>query len=162
MNAASRLGPTHTYLVQRGDSFWSICLKFYGTPKYCRELEQYNRMRWQQRHPNAGEEYVLHVGDVIELPGLEVLQQLARARLSSQQVQAGGPNGQPDRYVVQPGDTLSGIARRFLGSAGRWIEIYKLNRHILSDPNYLRPGMELRLPETQLSERPGQGGLQRR
>ncbi len=160
LNAANRLAPAGTYVVQRGDSFWSICFKFYGTPKYCRELEEYNRIRWRWLNPGASQEYVLHVGDVIELPSVQVLEQLARAAAPSQQVQTGQSSLPGDCYVVQPGDTLSGIARRFLSDAGRWIEIYKLNRHILTDPNYLRPGMELRLPQTQLGERPGPRDLQ--
>lgn len=48
-------------------------------------------------------------------------------------------------YTVKAGDTLSSIAARKLGRAGRWPEIAKLNK--LRDPNHLRVGQRLRLPE---------------
>lgn len=50
---------------------------------------------------------------------------------------------QHDTYVVQPGDTLSDIARRELGSAQLAGELARLNK--LSDPGAIRPGQVLRL-----------------
>lgn len=49
-------------------------------------------------------------------------------------------------HVVQSGDTLSGLAARYLGSITRFNEIYDLNRDRLSGPNDLKVGMELRIP----------------
>lgn len=48
-----------------------------------------------------------------------------------------------DTYVVQPGDTLSGIAQRELGSAQLAGELARLNR--LADPAAIRAGQILRL-----------------
>lgn len=52
-------------------------------------------------------------------------------------------------YVVQTGDTLSAIAQRELGSAGRWPEIQRLND--IPNADLIYPGQTLRLP--------GSGGL---
>ncbi len=50
------------------------------------------------------------------------------------------------KYVVQPGDTLSGIAAR-LGVPGGWPSLYAANQHAIGrDPNGLRPGSVLVLP----------------
>jgi nucleoid-associated protein YgaU len=50
--------------------------------------------------------------------------------------------------VVIAGDTLPEIARRELGQAERWQEIYELNRDKLGDdPARLFPGLRLSLPE---------------
>jgi nucleoid-associated protein YgaU len=49
-------------------------------------------------------------------------------------------------YIVRPQDTLSAIARRTLGSSGRWREILKLNEDTIRNPDRLRPGMRLKLP----------------
>lgn len=49
-------------------------------------------------------------------------------------------------YVVRPGDTLSTIAARCLGSSQRYQEIFDANRDVLANPNALQVGMELRLP----------------
>ena len=47
-------------------------------------------------------------------------------------------------YTVKPGDTLWGIAERFLGKGSRWREIYYANRAIIgANPNVIRPGQKL-------------------
>lgn len=52
------------------------------------------------------------------------------------------------RYQVQRGDYLSKIAREQLGDANRWREIYELNQEQIGEnPNLIRPGMSLKLPE---------------
>ncbi|MEM0966727.1 MAG: LysM peptidoglycan-binding domain-containing protein [Verrucomicrobiota bacterium] len=52
----------------------------------------------------------------------------------------------PAVYVVQPGDTLSSIARSVFGSSARWEEIFQANRDLLRSPNDLRVGQELQIP----------------
>ena len=49
---------------------------------------------------------------------------------------------------MEDGDTLFEIARHELGKTSRWAEIYDLNREVLgNDFDYLRPGLELILPD---------------
>jgi DNA-binding SARP family transcriptional activator len=57
-------------------------------------------------------------------------------------------------YQVKRGDTLSKIARRWLGDADRWPQICRLNRHehvaagaVLTDCDLIRPGWRLHLPD---------------
>jgi nucleoid-associated protein YgaU len=54
-----------------------------------------------------------------------------------------GGGAAPRTYKVKKGDTLSGIAGRKLGDAGRWPEIARLNRDIVPDPDELFPGQVL-------------------
>ena len=49
-------------------------------------------------------------------------------------------------YRVVSGDTLSGIARAHLGSAGRWPDIWNANKNRIADPNLIEIGWELVLP----------------
>ena len=49
-------------------------------------------------------------------------------------------------YTVQPGDTLSGIARQHLGDANAYTRIFDANRDVLSDPDKIQPGQVLKLP----------------
>jgi nucleoid-associated protein YgaU len=59
-----------------------------------------------------------------------------------------GPPVQPRPriYIVRPGDTLSAIARRELGSASRWPEIFALNRDVITNPDLIVPDAVLILP----------------
>jgi nucleoid-associated protein YgaU len=49
-------------------------------------------------------------------------------------------------YTVKPGDTLSGIAKEHLGSAGAYTKIFEANRDQLSDPDKIKPGQVLKIP----------------
>lgn len=53
----------------------------------------------------------------------------------------------PRTYVVEPGDTLSGIAESELGDANRWPQIFALNRARITDPDLIFPGQVLALPD---------------
>jgi nucleoid-associated protein YgaU len=56
------------------------------------------------------------------------------------------PEPEPGTYTVQPGDTLSSIARQVYGKASLWRVIFDANRDILDDPGRIRPGQVLRIP----------------
>jgi len=49
-------------------------------------------------------------------------------------------------YTVRSGDTLSRIAVRFYGSAGRWTWIYAANRAKIHNPNVIYAGERLTIP----------------
>lgn len=51
-------------------------------------------------------------------------------------------------YTVKSGDTLSGIAKDQLGNANDYMRIYELNRDQLSDPDKIKPGQVLELPQS--------------
>ena len=49
-------------------------------------------------------------------------------------------------YVVKPGDTLSAIAREYLGDAKEYMRIFDANKDQLSDPDKIKPGQVLKIP----------------
>lgn len=49
-------------------------------------------------------------------------------------------------HVVHNGDTLTRLAKRYLGDEGRALEIFDLNRDQLANPHLLPIGAELRIP----------------
>ena len=51
-----------------------------------------------------------------------------------------------DTYTVKSGDTLSGIAKKVYGNAGKYMVIFEANKPMLSDPNKIYPGQVLRIP----------------
>jgi nucleoid-associated protein YgaU len=50
-------------------------------------------------------------------------------------------------YTVQAGDTLSKIAREMYGNANEYNKIFNANRDQLSDPDRIKPGQKLVIPE---------------
>jgi len=49
-------------------------------------------------------------------------------------------------HTVAAGETLSKLAERHLGDAKRYMEIFNLNKGILTDPNVIKVGQKLKLP----------------
>lgn len=49
-------------------------------------------------------------------------------------------------YTVKKGDTLGAIAKKHLGSANRYPEIFEANKPMLEDPDLIYPGQVLRIP----------------
>jgi nucleoid-associated protein YgaU len=49
-------------------------------------------------------------------------------------------------YTVQAGDSLSKIAKQFLGNANDYMAIFNANKDQLSDPDKIKPGQVLKIP----------------
>jgi nucleoid-associated protein YgaU len=157
-----------SYVVQPADSYWTISERVYGTGAYYKALAEHNR----KRNPDADQ---LQPGQKILAPSIADLEknyrdlcpkpehrEIADKRTSMVSPVSHTASGRV--YVVQEGDTLFDIAKYELGKAGRWAEIFRLNRNALGDQyDYLTPGMQLVLPSDEpvgrpsemLTERPG-------
>lgn len=58
-------------------------------------------------------------------------------------------NSRYHTHTVEKGDTLGKIAKQYYGKANKYPEIFEANRNILDDPNKIRPGQELVIPNLQ-------------
>jgi hypothetical protein len=50
-------------------------------------------------------------------------------------------------HEVVAGDTLSKIAKSFYGDAGKYMKIFEANKDQLSDPDKIKVGQKLKIPE---------------
>jgi nucleoid-associated protein YgaU len=57
------------------------------------------------------------------------------------------PMGSGRTYTVKSGDTLSKISKEFLGDANAYMDIYNVNKDQLSDPDKIKPGQVLKIPD---------------
>lgn len=49
-------------------------------------------------------------------------------------------------YTVAAGDSLSKIAKKFYGDANQWKKIFEANRDIIKNPDLIKPGQTLKIP----------------
>ena len=57
------------------------------------------------------------------------------------------PAPAPRTYTVVKGDSLSKIAKKFYGDANEWNRIFEANQDIIKDPDKIRPGQTLKIPD---------------
>jgi len=50
-------------------------------------------------------------------------------------------------YTVQAGDSLSKISKQFYGDANKYMKIFEANKDKLADPDKIKPGQELVIPQ---------------
>ena len=50
-------------------------------------------------------------------------------------------------YEVVSGDTLGAISKKFYGKAGDYMKIFNANKDILDNPDLIKVGQKLRIPE---------------
>jgi nucleoid-associated protein YgaU len=59
----------------------------------------------------------------------------------------GGGAAAPQTYTVKAGDTLSKIAKQYLGDANAYMDIFNANKDQLKDPDKIQPGQVLKIPQ---------------
>lgn len=50
-------------------------------------------------------------------------------------------------YIVKKGDTLSSVAKKYYNKATDWKKIHEANIALIPNPNQLKPGISLRIPQ---------------
>ena len=127
------------YTVRANDTFERIARTELGSSSLANAIARANPLKDPRR---------LQPGQVLRIP-------LDPDNIQGRVVRADGaaptepPRAQPPsavEYLVQPGDTLTGIARSYYGSVRHAEFIFASNRDALASPDSLRVGQTLRLP----------------
>ncbi|MDE0914196.1 MAG: LysM peptidoglycan-binding domain-containing protein [Planctomycetota bacterium] len=124
---------THEYIICRGDNLGRIARVECGDSKMVKRIMALNGITNPDR---------IREGQVLRLPGAGTRAPTARAASHR-----AAPSSRT--YVVKPGDSLSAISQRTLGTSKRWEELMALNN--ISDPTKIRVGQVLNLPGGGLS-----------
>jgi nucleoid-associated protein YgaU len=131
------------HYVESGESLYEISQKYYG------DGEQWHRI--MKRNPNQiGPNGRVQVGVRLLIPN-----RTGEASSTGIKVATGHPTTLDKGIIeVKPGDTLSGLAERHLGSSKRWRELLNANRKTLNRPGRLQAGMKLVLPTSAATSGP--------
>ncbi|GJF27332.1 membrane protein [Kitasatospora sp. NE20-6] len=142
--------PTYTVRDTRpADSLWSIAEHQLGSGERWQEIADLNKGRVMD---DAGRRFdadrPIHPGWKLLMPAG------AKADAApAQQPAAEPPAPQHASVTVAPGDSLSGIAQRELGSGDAWPRLFEANKGVrapdgerLTDPDVLVPGTVLAIP----------------
>jgi nucleoid-associated protein YgaU len=123
------------YEVASGDTLWDIAYRSVGAGDTKRMVEHI-----QYLNPGVDSSN-LPVGRTLKLPKV-VPAQMQNMTPTERAKDTGGRV-----YIVGEGDTLGAIALLELGDGSRWKEVYQLNKTTISDPERIRPGQRLILPD---------------
>ena len=127
------------YTVQPGDNLFDIAQRFYGTGYEYKRIVAANIDRRMPDGQLFTRSAVIYPGWILLIP----------TPSDAVETDAGQTT-----YVVEEGDSLRGIAARFLGDEMRWPEIYQLNQgtarlddgRTLTHPDLIWSGLRLTLP----------------
>jgi len=131
------------YTWKAGDSFKSLAQTFYGAPLYVARLRAANEGIDDTKLAAGTRVLVPSKAAMNEVRGaLGVAAPALGAAAAVSVPWTGGP------YKIKDGDVLGTISQTVYGSAKHWQRIYDANKDLIgSNPNRLKVGMELRIPE---------------
>jgi len=96
----------------------------------------------------ALEKMVLCAGNQFGIGQVDCQLEVPAAPAAPAATTSGAPasNAPATFYTVQSGDTLGKIAQAHYGNAGKYMAIFEANQPMLTDPNKIYPGQQLRIP----------------
>ena len=124
--------PLKTYVVQEGDDLWNIAEKFYGSGFNAYDISLANKISDSSN---------LEVGIKLVIPQVTPRQPTVgdiSSIVSSQVTYV------ENKYIVQPGDSLSIISQKVYGDIFAWPTI--MNANNLLTPDSIEAGMVLIIP----------------
>ncbi len=116
-----------SYIEKNQGKSWAILAR---ARLYLQSNQKGEAERWVNKHLGPTE-YSKILFEFLENKNVQVAERL--------------PAAMPKFFVVQKGDTLRSISRKLFGKPDLWEALYRWNREILTDPNFLREGKRIRV-----------------
>jgi nucleoid-associated protein YgaU len=117
-----------THTVVAGDTLSSLAKRYYGEERLWTKIRDANK----DKLPNPN---VLPVGATLVIPDVSASATSSAPTIKREQV-----------HTVAAGETLSGIAKKYYGSEGKWRLIYNANKEKIPSPDRLQVGVVLVIP----------------
>jgi len=124
--------PLRTYVVVEGDDLWNIAEKFYGSGFNAYDISLANKIS-DSSNITAGQKLIIPQVTPRQ-PTVGDISAIATSQVTYVE----------NKYVVQPGDSLSIIAQKVYGDLYAWTRIMTANN--LVTPDNIEPGMVLIIP----------------
>ncbi len=143
------------YTVRAGDTAQKISRRFYGKPDHWQSVMKANPKTDFQRLREGAEILVpIDPANVQGMPAAgggapkpAIGGDATKQSRDTEDKAREATNPEGFKYLVESGDTLSGLAQRFYGRAAAWPAIVAANREMLGDKGEkLRPGMTIIIP----------------
>ena len=126
------------YVVQEGDSMWTIAQEWLGRPDHWGRIADANPSIKPDR---------LRIGQRLRIPVKASAPKPRLNRPASVARKTADPLPSGAVYTVQSGDTLSKISKFYYRDEEKWHRIYEANRTAIGwDPDRLKVGMRLSIP----------------
>jgi nucleoid-associated protein YgaU len=132
------LAPTRFYVVQEGDSFFTISKRLFGTVRYFPDLQKAN----PDINPRR-----LRKGMAIAVPTITGASPRKELLVGEQAAKPKTPTvflAQDKIHVIQPGEVLEEISYKYYGKRQKWRHIVDANPGL--NPRTIRPGMRIVIP----------------
>jgi nucleoid-associated protein YgaU len=130
------------HVVADSDTISSICRAWYGTPALADSLADYNNLPDPDR-------LVTGMRLVIPVQAMLTPEPIVAPSTPITELAAAPdpvPAASQGTYTVQPGDTLSEIAQKLMGTSRATVALFEINRSVLPDMDALQVGMQLHYP----------------
>ncbi|MGW6859179.1 LysM peptidoglycan-binding domain-containing protein [Streptomyces xanthophaeus] len=148
--------PVHTVRDARpAESLWSIAEQVLGDGQRWEEIAALNEGRTMADGSVFHAQQPIQPGWTLHLPAdAHTAPSPGPSSVPDPQQAGTAGSSAPATHTVQEGESLSGIAAEQLGDAGRYGEIFDLNKGralpgggVFTDPDLIRPGQQLALPQ---------------
>jgi len=135
------------HTVAQGESLSKLAIRYYGNADYWRAIALANPGK-------VARDGGVNIGVTLDIPKRDNV--LNSRTVTAYQSETARPvdirsAATPNTVTVKAGDTLSELASKHLGSAGKWDELLEANKDRLDSPEELKVGMKLRIPGTAAS-----------
>lgn len=138
--APPRPEPGHrVHVVERGESLWSLAVKYYGNGGKWKAIAEANRSVL----PNSDR---LTPGMRLVIPPDPDRPVASAAPRMQIPAEASPPAERVKTHVVVAGDNLARISQRYYGTERHWSKLFEANKDRLPSPHVLPVGVELVIP----------------